>query len=60
MVKVGPKQQGTYILYRNSWIEVGNQMANFTVGSVTRAIGDGTKYVFKGHAWEIQEQPPQQ
>ena len=35
-------------------------MATFTVGSVTRAKADGTDYVFKGHAWEIQKQPPQQ
>ncbi len=60
MVKVGPKQEETYILYRNSWIEVGNQMAKFTVGSVVRAKADGTEYVFKGHAWEIRKQPPQQ
>jgi hypothetical protein len=60
MVKVGPKETETYILYRNTWIEVGCSMATFTVGSVTRAKADGTDYVFKGHAWEIQKQAPQQ
>ncbi len=58
MVKVGPKQDETYILYRNTWIEVANQKAKFTVGSVVRAKADGPEYVFKGHAWELQEQPP--
>ena len=47
------------ILYRNTWIEVGNQMAKFTVGSAVRAKADGTEYVFKGHGWEIQKQPAQ-
>jgi len=60
MVKVGPQQEETYILYRNTWIEVGNQMAKFTDGSVTRAKADAAEYVFKGHAWEIQKQPRQQ
>jgi len=60
MVKVGPKQTETCILYRNTWIEVGDRMAKFTVGSVAKAKADGTEYVFKGHAWEIQKQPPQQ
>ncbi len=60
MVKVGPKQHETYILYRNTWIEVGDQMAKFTVGSVARAKPNGTDYIFKGHAWELQKQPPGQ
>jgi hypothetical protein len=55
MVKVGPGQQETYILYRNTWIEVGNQMAKFIVGSVARAKADGAEYIFKGHAWELQK-----
>jgi hypothetical protein len=59
MVKVGPNQEETYILYRNTWIEVGNSMARFTVGSVARANAGAAEYVFKGHAWEIQKQPPQ-
>ena len=60
MVKVGPKQDETYILYRNTWIQVGDQMAKFTAGSVVRAKADGAEYVFKGHAWELQTQPSQQ
>ena len=59
MVKVGPKQEETYILYGNTWIRVGDQKAKFTVGSVVRAKADGTDYVFKGHGWEIQKQPAQ-
>ena len=55
MVKVGPKQNETFILYRNTWIQVGDQMAMFTVGSVVRAKADGNEYVFKGHAWELHQ-----
>jgi hypothetical protein len=60
MVKVGPKQQETYFLYRNTWVQVGDQMAIFTIGSTARAKADGAEYVFKRHAWELQKQPPRQ
>ncbi len=60
MVKVGPKQTETYILYGNTWIQVGNRKEKFTAGSVVRAKADGTEYVFKAHAWEIHKQPPHQ
>jgi hypothetical protein len=57
MVKVGPKGDETFILYHNTWIQVGNQMAKFTAGGVVRAKADGANYVFKDHAWELQKQP---
>jgi len=60
MVKVGPNQQETCILYRNTWITVGNQMAKFTLGSTARAEADGKQYVFKEHAWELQAEATRQ
>ena len=55
MRKVGPKQEETYILYHNTWIEVGwHRMTRITEGSVT-ATADGAEYVWKEHAWELQK-----
>jgi hypothetical protein len=52
MVKVGPDSMSSFILFENTWIEVGNSMAKWESRRTVRAIDGGRQYHFAIGGWQ--------
>jgi hypothetical protein len=52
MVKVGPESMSSFILFENSWIQVGNSKAKWEYRRYVQAIDSGRKYYFAKGGWK--------
>jgi hypothetical protein len=51
MVHVTATNMASYVLFSNTWVQVGNMKSKFTVGEERRSP-TGRRFIFRGHTWE--------
>jgi hypothetical protein len=52
MIKHGPQGHGSYILYKDAWVQVNNSKMGFAIGRAVFANQTKTTYIFNKNAWE--------